>query len=71
MQMPTPAPAATPFTPAPESTPRLSEMQSPMMQHPAFPQFVDIMKRMGNESVLQDPSQASFVFNNYLKQIGY
>ena len=60
-----------PFTPAPESTPRLSEMQAPMMQHPAFPQFVDIMKRMGNESVLQDPSQASFVFNNYLKQIGY
>ena len=46
-------------------------MQTPMMQHPAFPQFVDIMKRMGNESVLQDPSQASFVFNNYLKQIGY
>ncbi len=71
MQMPTPASAATPFTPAPESTPRLSEMQTPMMQHPAFPQFVDIMKRMGNESVLQDPSQASFVFNNYLKQIGY
>ena len=71
MQMPTPAPAARPFTPAPESTPRLSEMQAPMMQHPAFPQFVDIMKRMGNESVLQDPSQASFVFNNYLKQIGY
>ena len=54
-----------------DDTPRLSEMQSPMMQHPAFPQFVDIMKRMGNESVLQDPSQASFVFNNYLKQIGY
>jgi len=71
MQMPTPASTARPFTPAPESTPRLSEMQSPMMQHPAFPQFVDIMKRMGNESVLQDPSQASFVFNNYLKQIGY
>jgi len=45
--------------------------QSPMMQHPAFPQFVDIMKRMGNESVLQNPEQASFVFNNYLKQIGY
>jgi len=54
-----------------DDTPRLSEMQTPMMQHPAFPQFVDIMKRMGNESVLQDPSQASFVFNNYLKQIGY
>ena len=54
-----------------DDTPRLSEMQSPMMQHPAFPQFVNIMKRMGNESVLQDPSQASFVFNNYLKQIGY
>ena len=46
-------------------------MQSPMMQHPAFPQFVDIMKRMGNESVLQNQEQASFVFNNYLKQIGY
>ena len=46
-------------------------MQSPIMQHPAFPQFVDIMKRMGNESVLQNPEQASFVFNNYLKQIGY
>ena len=54
-----------------DDTPRLSEMQTPMMQHPAFPQFVDIMKRTGNESVLQDPSQASFVFNNYLKQIGY
>jgi len=54
-----------------EDTPRLSEMQPPMMQHPAFPQFVDIMKRMGNESVLQNPEQASFVFNNYLKQIGY
>jgi len=54
-----------------DDTPRLSEMQTSMMQHPAFPQFVDIMKRMGNESVLQDPSQASFVFNNYLKQIGY
>lgn len=54
-----------------DDTPRLSEMQSPMMQHPAFPQFVDIMKRMGNESVLQNPEQASFVFNNYLKQIGY
>lgn len=46
-------------------------MQPSMMQHPAFPQFVDIMKRMGNESVLQNPEQASFVFNNYLKQIGY
>jgi len=66
-----PASAATPFNFAPESTPRLSEMQSPMMQHPAFPQFVDIMKRAGNESVLQNPEQASFVFNNYLKQIGY
>ena len=54
-----------------DDTPRLSEMQTPMMQHPAFPQFVDIMKKMGNESVLQDPSQASLVFNNYLKQIGY
>jgi hypothetical protein len=69
MQMPAQAPA--PFSPAPESTPRLSEMQKPMMQHPAFPKFVDIMKRMGNESVLQNPDQASFVFNNYLKQIGY
>ena len=46
-------------------------MQPPMMQHPEFPQFVDIMKRAGNESVLQNPEQASFVFNNYLKQIGY
>ena len=71
MQMPTPASAATPFTPAPESTPRLSEMQTPMMQHPEFPQFVDIMKRAGNESVFQNPEQASFVFNSYLKQIGY
>ena len=68
---PQPAPAPAPFTPGIEDTPRLSEMQSPMMQHPAFPQFVDIMKRMGNESVLQNPEQASFVFNNYLKQIGY
>ena len=65
------APAPAPFTPGKEDTPRLSEMQTPMMQHPAFPQFVDIMKRMGNESVLQNPEQASFVFNNYLKQIGY
>ena len=71
MQMPTPASAARPFTPAPESTPRLSEMQTPMMQHPEFPQFVDIMKRAGNESVFQNPEQASFVFNSYLKQIGY
>ena len=71
MQMPSPASGPDQFTPAPESTPRLSEMQTPMMQHPAFPQFVDIMKRMGNESVLQSPDQASFVFNNYLKQIGY
>ena len=74
-QAPAPAPqsalAPAPFTPGREDTPRLSEMQSPMMQHPAFPQFVDIMKRMGNESVLQNPEQASFVFNNYLKQIGY
>jgi hypothetical protein len=54
-----------------DNTPRLSEMQTPIMQHPAFPQFVDIMKRMGNESVLQNPEQASLVFNNYLKQIGY
>jgi hypothetical protein len=54
-----------------DDTPRLSDMQSPMMQHPAFPQFVNIMKGMGNESVLQNPEQASFVFNNYLKQIGY
>lgn len=46
-------------------------MQSPMMQHPEFPQFVDIMKRAGNESVFQNPEQASFVFNSYLKQIGY
>ena len=54
-----------------DDTPRLSDMQAPMMQHPEFPQFVDIMKRAGNESVLQNPEQASFVFNNYLKQIGY
>ena len=54
-----------------DDTPRLSDMQSPMMQHPAFPQFVNIMKGMGNESVLENPEQASFVFNNYLKQIGY
>jgi len=46
-------------------------MQSPMMQHPEFPQFVDIMKKAGNESVFQNPEQASFVFNSYLKQIGY
>jgi hypothetical protein len=54
-----------------DDTPRLSDMQSPMMQHPEFSQFVDIMKRAGNESVLQNPEQALFVFNNYLKQIGY
>jgi len=46
-------------------------MGQTMMQHPAFPQFVDIIKRAGNESVLQNPEQALFVFNNYLKQIGY
>ena len=45
--------------------------QAYMMEHPEFPKFVDIMKSMGNESVLQNPEQASFVFNNYLKQIGY
>ena len=71
MQDNVPMSTPAPFTAKYESTPRLSEMQSPMMQHPAFPQFVDIMKRMGNESVLQNPEQASFVFNNYLKQIGY
>jgi len=54
-----------------DDTPRLSEMQTPMMQHPAFPQFVDIMKKMGNESAIQDPAQAQMIFNNYLKQIGY
>lgn len=54
-----------------DDTPRLSEMQTPMMQHPEFPQFVDIMKRAGNESAIQDPAQAQMIFNNYLKQIGY
>ncbi len=71
MQDNVPMSTPAPFTAEYESTPRLSEMQSPMMQHPEFSQFVDIMKRAGNESVLQNPEQALFVFNNYLKQIGY
>jgi len=68
MQMPAQAPA--PFSPAPESTPRLSEMQKPMMQHPAFPKFVDILKRSANERVLQDPRLMQETFNNYLRLEG-
>lgn len=53
-----------------DDTPRLSEMQSPMMQHPEFPRFVELMKRTGNESSLQDPAFAQKVFNNYLRLEG-
>ena len=53
-----------------DDTPRLSEMQSPMMQHPAFPRFVELMKRTGNESSLQNPDLAQKVFNNYLRLEG-
>lgn len=67
---PAPAPAATPFTPAFESTPRLSEMQTPMMQHPAFPKFVELMKQQGHGSSLQNPRFLQTVFNNYLRLEG-
>lgn len=67
---PAPAPAQAPFTPAFESTPRLSEMQTPMMQHPAFPKFVELMKRQGHGSSLQDPRFLQTVFNNYLRLEG-
>lgn len=71
MQMPTSAEAvSTQFTPAPESTPRLSEMQTPMMQHPDFPFFVDVMKRSANERVLQDPLLLQETFKNFLKLKG-
>ena len=53
-----------------DDTPRLSEMQSPMMQHPAFPRFVELMKKTGNESSLQNPDLAQKVFNNYLRLEG-
>ena len=53
-----------------DDTPRLSEMQSPMMQHPAFPKFVDILKRSANERVLQDPRLMQETFNNYLRLEG-
>ena len=71
MQDNVPMSTLAPFTAEYESTPRLSEMQTSIMQHPEFPQFVDIMKRAGNESAIQDPAQAQMIFNNYLKQIGY
>lgn len=53
-----------------DDTPRLSEMQTPMMQHPAFPKFVDILKRSANERVLQDPRLMQETFNNYLRLEG-
>jgi len=53
-----------------DNTPRLSEMQNPMMQHPAFSKFVDILKRSGNERVLQDPRLMQETFNNYLRLEG-
>jgi hypothetical protein len=53
-----------------DDTPRLSEMQTPMMQHPAFPRFVELMKRQGHESSLQDPRFLQTVFNNYLRLEG-
>jgi len=53
-----------------DDTPRLSEMQNPMMQHPAFPKFVDILKRSANERVLQDPRLMQETFNNFLRLEG-
>jgi hypothetical protein len=53
-----------------DDTPRLSDMQSPMMQHPAFPKFVELMKRQGHGSSLQDPRFLQTVFNNYLRLEG-
>lgn len=53
-----------------DDTPRLSEMQTPMMQHPAFPKFVEILKRSANERVLQDPRLMQETFNNYLRLEG-
>jgi len=53
-----------------DDTPRLSDMQSPMMQHPAFPKFVELMKRQGHGSSLQDPRFLQKVFDNYLRLEG-
>jgi hypothetical protein len=53
-----------------DDTPRLSEMQNPMMQHPAFPKFVELMKSQGLESSLQDPRLLQKVFNNFLRLEG-
>ena len=65
-QMPTSASAARPL----DETPRLSEMQTPMMQHPAFPKFVELMKKQGHGSSLQDPRFLQTVFNHYLRLEG-
>ena len=54
-----------------DDTPRLSDMQSPMMQHPLFPKFVELMRAAGNESYLQDPAMAQNIFNNFARQQGY
>ena len=70
MQDNVPMSTPAPFTAEYESTPRLSDMQSPMMQHPAFPKFVDILKRSANERVLQDPRLMQETFNNYLRLEG-
>ena len=70
MQDNVPMSTPAPFTAKYESTPRLSEMQTPMMQHPAFPKFVELMKRQGHGSSLQDPRFLQTVFNNYLRLEG-
>ena len=72
-QMPTSASAARPLTQpfaGGNETPRLSEMQTPMMQHPAFPKFVELMKQQGHGSSLQDPRFLQTVFNHYLRLEG-
>ncbi len=53
-----------------DDTPRLSEMQTAMMQHPEFPKFVELMKSQGHGSSLQDPRFLQTVFNNYLRLEG-
>ena len=54
-----------------DDTPRLSEMQTSIAQHPKFPEFVNMMKSIGGESELQDPQRAALIFEGYLKQMGY
>ena len=68
---PTPdVPMTQPFAGV-DDTPRLSEMQTSIVQHPKFPEFINMIKSIGGESELQDPQRAALIFEGYLKQMGY